>query len=66
MIRQVKWIKGNETTTTGEEGETGMMTGGGGIDGVVAQQGACADTGEALCLPTISMEDAAETETTVR
>ena len=62
----MKWIKGNETTTTGEEGETGTMTGGGGIDRVVAQQGARADTREALCLPTISTEDAAETEMTAQ
>ena len=53
-------------TMTAEEGETGMTTGDGGIDGVVAQQGARADTGEALRLPTISTEDAAETETTAR
>ncbi len=52
--------------TTTEGGEIGTTTGGGGIDGVIAQQGARADTGEALRLPTISMEDAAETETTVR
>ena len=62
----MKWIKGNETMTTGEEGETRTTTGGGGIDGVVAQQGACADTGEALCLPTISTEDTAETEMTAQ
>ena len=59
----MKWIEGNETTMTGE-GETGMTTNGGGINGVVAQQGACTDTREALRLPTISTEDAAETEMT--
>ncbi len=83
MMKQTETMTGEDGetpqegggTTTGE-GVIGTMTGGSSditmttddTGGAAAQQGACADTGEAchhtLCLTTIGMEDAAETEMT--
>ncbi len=64
--------EGEIRTTTGKGGGIKMMTGEGSdvttmtddTGGAVAQRGARTDTGEALHLPTIGTEDAAETETT--